>query len=408
MFSEMRRKLGSLYRSLSPAHKPGAAASETNREHHPFSTDIDLLSGEVLSNPYPHYAAMLRARSVHFMTRHGFWMVLGYDDVVYALKHPGMFSSVRPSVRFDPFLNEADPPAHTRVRRALTPHFSPRFAQALEAHARTRATELLGRADGAAEFDIVDDFADPLMESAMGRLLGFSEDETGELMRLLAPHKRRMDGEVYRVLEEWLKVQVARRRERPDENPCDESLSGDSALAPEEAVGVLKLLWVAGTTTTSRLISASVMLLLKHPAVEAKLREDASLVPAFIEEAVRLEASEQMVWRFTRECVELSGVSIPAGEEVRLCVAAANRDPKYFEEPDELSLYRSPNNHLSFAAGPHYCLGAAQGRVVARAAIESLLAAWPRFSASRPLSSVSYEASFSSRALEHLYVRRAA
>jgi cytochrome P450 len=134
------------------------------------------------------------------------------------------------------------------------------------------------------------------------------------------------------------------------------------------------------------------------------LRDDPNLLPAFVEEAMRMEAPEQMVWRVTRQSVELSGARIPEGEEVRLCVAAANRDPAHFSEPDTLSLRRNPNNHLSFAAGPHYCLGAAAGRAVARGALDALLARWPEYVAARPLSSISYEESFSSRALEHLFV----
>jgi cytochrome P450 len=367
------------------------------------------LSPSVLLDPYENYAALRRAGSVHFLTEHGFWIVLGYDDVVHALKRPEIFSSARPTVRFDPILNEADPPAHTRVRRVLAPHFSSRSAQALEDYAETCASRLLERGDGAAEFDLVENFADPVTELAMGRLLGFSRDETENLMRLLAPHKRSLDGEMYRLLEEWLRAYVERARDLPGESLGGRLArgEGEAALAHEEIVGVLKLLWVAGITTTSRLISASALLLLRHPHARAELMEEPELLPAFVEEAVRLEPSEQMVWRVTREGVELSGAQIPAGEEVRLCLAAANRDPAHFPEPDGLSLRRDPNHHLSFAAGPHYCLGAAAGRAVTRAALAALLTRWPDFDAARPLSALSYEESFSSRALEHLFVRPA-
>jgi cytochrome P450 len=369
---------------------------------------INLLRPDVLLNPYPHYAAMRRAGSVHFLTEHGFWLVLGYDDVVHALKHPELFSSARPTVRFDPVLNEADPPAHTRVRRILSPHFSSRSAQSLGEYAADCAVELLGKGDRAG-LDLVDGFAVPLTEMSMGRLLGLSVDETEDLRRRLAPHARRLDGELYRLLEEWLRAYLERQRERPGDSLGGRLIrgEGEAALAHEEIVGVLKLLWVAGTTTTSRLISAAALLLLRHPLVRAELRGDPSLLPAFVEEAMRMEASEQMVWRVARESVELSGARIPAGAEVRLCIAAANRDPQHFSEPDEPSLRRNPNHHLSFAAGPHFCLGAAAGRAMARAALETLLTRWPDFAAARSLSEVSYEESFSSRALEHLYVRAA-
>jgi cytochrome P450 len=131
------------------------------------------------------------------------------------------------------------------------------------------------------------------------------------------------------------------------------------------------------------------------------------VLPAFVEEALRFEAPDQLATRVTTEEVELSGRAIPAGASVKLCLGAANRDPKYFAEPDGLSLRRNPNNHLAFAAGPHYCMGAFLARMEARVALETLLTAWPDFGAARPLSTVSYVESIQFRALKNLFVRAA-
>jgi cytochrome P450 len=356
-----------------------------------------------------HYAALLRGGAVRFLGAHGFWLVLGYDEVLYALRHPQIFSSRLPAVRFDPVLNEADAPAHTRVRRLIAPYFSTQRTQSLETEAARVAVKLLARQGSDAEFDVVEEFAVPLTEQLMGSLLGFSFEETEDLRRGLVAHKHRLDGAVYRVLEDWLRAYLTQMRERPRENMCSRLLrdEAEAALTPDEIIAVLKLLWVAGTTTTSRLISASALLLLRHTQVRAALQGDENLLTPFVEEAVRLEPSEQMVWRVAREDVELAGATIPAGADVRLCLAAANRDPKHFAEPDRLSLERSPNNHLSFGFGPHYCIGAAMGRMLARVALGALLREWPDFKAARPLDELSYEESFSSRALEHLFVMAA-
>ncbi|HEX8131723.1 MAG TPA: cytochrome P450 [Pyrinomonadaceae bacterium] len=343
------------------------------------------------------------------MTEHGFWLVLGYDEVVHALKQPQIFSSVRPSVRFDPVLNEADPPAHTRVRRILSPYFSTPSVQALEDYAKGCAVELLAKGDGAAEFDLVNNFAVPLTEMLLGRLLGLLPEETEDLRRQLDPHKHSFDGKFYLVLKDWLRAYLGQQQARPADNMGSRLLrgAGEATLTPDEIVAVMKLFWVAGTTTTSRLIAASALLLLEHQQARVEVQSDLRLLPTFIEEAMRLEAPEQMVWRVATEAVELSGARIAAGAEVRLCIAAANRDPEHFTEPDDISLRRNPNHHLSFAAGPHYCIGAALGRMLARVGLETLLSGWPDFRAARPLSAISYEESFSSRALEHLFIREA-
>ena len=367
---------------------------------------INLLSPEVVRDPYPHYASLRRSGSVHFLKQHGFWLVLDYDDVLHAIKQPQHFSSVRPAVRFDPVLTESDPPAHTRVRRILSPYFSAQSTQALEGYVRDCAGRLLRVSDRSAEFDLVSRFAGPLTELTITRLLGLSEEDTGSIRRHLAPHKRSPDGLLFTRLEEWVRDYVARLQARPDESLGGRLLrgEGEAALAPEEVVTLLKLLWAAGTHTTERLISTSALLLLRHPAVRTEVQARPGLLPAFVEESLRLDTPELMAWRSTPAEVELAGVTIPAGAEVRLCIAAANHDPAQFPEPERLSLRRSPNNHLSFAAGPHYCLGASLARMEARVALETLLAEWPDFGAARPLHLVSYVEEYHSRTLKELFV----
>lgn len=384
MIARLRRLLGRLAPGRRPA--PGAGG-------------VDLSSPAVMRDPYPHYAALRRAGSVHFLPAHGFWLVLGYDDVLHALKNPQHFSSARAPVRFDPYLNEVDPPAHTRARRAVAPFFSTAAIQALEGYTRSCARELLERGRGAAEFDLVDGYAEPVTERVVGRLLGMEHGDTEALRRRLAPFRRPLDPELFRLLEESLRGHL----ERSPGGPLLRG-EGEGALSPDEAVGLAKLLWVAGTTTTSRLIATTALQLLRHPALRAEVLADPARVPAFVDEAVRLDAPEQMLWRVAQEGAELSGTRIPAGAEVRLCVAAANRDPAHFPDPDAFTPGRVPNPHLSFGAGPHFCPGTRLARMQARVAVEVLLEEWPDYAAARPLAALSYGESFDYRALTALPV----
>lgn len=368
------------------------------------ATSVNLLRADLVQNPYPHYAALRATGSAHFLTEHGFWLVVTHADVWQCLKQPQLFSN-SPGQQLDPALVGADPPAHTRVRRIMNPYFSVEAIQSLEAYTRDRAEKLLAAGRHEKEFDLVSGLAAPLTESVVGRFLGLAEEETSELRERLSPHKYRLDV-TSSILEHWARQYLAKAQTANDGSLCSQLRRRTNAetLTEEEVVSVIKLLWIAGTTTTSMLIATSALLLLRHPDIRKQVQEDFTLLPLFVEEALRFDAPEQMAWRIAREDVELAGASIPAGAEVRFCLGAANRDPQHFAEPDRLILQRQPNDHLSFAAGPHYCLGAQLARLEARVALETLLRDWPNFRPARHLSTIAYLESFHFRALQSLFV----
>jgi len=365
---------------------------------------MNLLRADVVQNPYPHYAALRRAGSVHFLAEHGFWLVLNYEDVVQCLKQPQLFSN-SPGQQLDPALVGADPPAHTRVRRIMNPWFSNQSIQSLEDYTRGCAEMLLAQGRAEKEFDIVSGLASPLTESVIGHFLGLSDQEARELRERLRPHKYQLDV-ASRILEDWAREYLGKLQTSPGGGLCSQLLRKTNAetLTLEEIVSVIKLLWIAGTTTTSMLIATCVLLLLRHPRLRQEVQQDLDLLPHFIEEALRFDAPEQMAWRLAREDVYISEASIPLGADVRFCLGAANRDPKHFAEPDSLILQRNPNDHVSFAAGPHYCLGAQLARMEARVALEALLTDWPNFRTARHLSTIAYLESFDFRALKNLLV----
>ena len=373
----------------------------------PPDEPADLLHPDVVQDPYPYYAALRERGPVHFLPERGLWLVIGYDEVAHALKSPAQFSSARPQVRFDPFLNEADPPEQTRVRRAVAPYFTSAAAEAQEAPARAFAAELLAESAGRAEVDVVGEIAAPLVERVVGSFLGLTREECESLRARLGKYGDDAQEASFLELHEWTREQVARAAA----GPADDSMAGrlfraqdGAAHTPEEAAGLLKLFWIAGTTTTTRLVAAAVLHLLRDPGLRARVQADPNLVPALVEEAARLDPPEMLLWRIAGPGAELAGVAIPPGAEVRLAVAAANRDPARFPDPDRVRLDRSPNPHLAFGSGPHVCPGSRLARMQVRVALEALLAAWPRFREARPLSALAYAASPNYRALSELWV----
>jgi cytochrome P450 len=374
---------------------------------HPRQEVRDLLHPEVMQDPYPYYAALRERGPVHFLPERGLWLVVGYDEVAQAFKSPAQFSSARPQVRFDPIMNEADPPQQTRVRRAVAPYFTAAAAEALEAPARAFAAELLAESAGRAEVEIVREYATPLVERVVGSFLGLTRDECESLRARLGRFGDEEQEASFLELHAWASEQVAAAAAGPPSHSMAGRLfraQDGAAHTPEEAAGLLKLFWIAGTTTTTRLVAAAVLHLLRDPGLRARVQADPALVPALVEEAARLDPPEMLLWRLAGPDAELAGAAIPAGAEVRLSVAAANRDPARFPDPDRLRLDRSPNPHLAFGSGPHVCPGSRLARLQVRVALEALLAAWPRFREARPLSSLAYAPSPNYRALGELWV----
>jgi cytochrome P450 len=148
---------------------------------------------------------------------------------------------------------------------------------------------------------------------------------------------------------------------------------GDPALDDGEARSLIRLLWLAATVTTERLITHAVLELAERPDLQAQVAADRALVPRFLEEVLRLHPPELMVPRLTRQPVTLDGVTIPEGALVYLSIAAANRDPARFEAPDELRLDRPPGRQFAFGGGIHHCVGAPLGRAIAAVAVGALL-----------------------------------
>jgi len=343
---------------------------------------IDLGAPAVARDPFPHYEALRRAGSVQYLAHHHAWIVLGYDDVHFALTHPSLFSN-RPYAEVDAVLLAADPPAHTASRRIIARYFAPDAIEPLCAFAEEHAVSLLRP-----EMDVVRDYSLPLSEAVAARLLGF-DDAAVEAIRAahaatpeLAPYTRALD-------------RIAERAAMYGRLRAD-------GLGDAEVRSLIRLLWLAATTTTERVIARCVLRLLQHEDMRRTLERDPALIPGFVEEVLRLHPPELMVPRIAAEEVPLGGRTIPAGAAVYLCVAAANRDPAKFENAPALLIDRAGPRHLTFGFGIHHCVGAALGRRELATAVRTLLTRAPRFRAVTPLADIVFWSTMTANAIERL------
>ena len=175
---------------------------------------------------------------------------------------------------------------------------------------------------------------------------------------------------------------IAQRRTEPREDLITALVQAEEEqqiLSAEEIFALCALLLLAGNETTTNLIGNAVLILLDRPDLLAQLYDDKTLIPQFIEEVLRFESPIQNTLRQTTRDVEVSGTMIPADARVLLLNASANRDKAQFPQPDQFDPTRSPNSHLSFGYGIHYCLGAELARLEAKIALETLLFECPPF-----------------------------
>jgi cytochrome P450 len=345
---------------------------------------IDLAAPDIALDPFPHYEDLRRAGSVQFLAHHNAWIVLGYEQVLWAFGHPHLFSN-RPYADVDAVLLAADPPEHTAIRRLVSAYFSRDVVERLGAFAAERAATLIKP-----RFDIVRDYGQPLSQGVAARLLGFDDATVDEVHEASV---RSVDFAHYILAIDAL----------ADRADLYGRLRADG-LDDAPARSLVRLFWVASTKTTERVIAQCVMLLLRHAEVRAEIERDLELIGPFIEEVMRLHQPEPMLRRWTTQQVELGGAHIPAGSQVYLSLAAANRDPTMYEQPAELRLDRSTSRHLTFGSGIHHCIGATLARAELTAALRTLLVRAPRFRAAQQLESVQYCATMMAHYIESLVV----
>ena len=379
----MRRYVAAVARRIRPLlrRRPQAAP--------PLSAaTIDLRVPEIVGDPFPHYEALRREGPVLFLPRHDYWIVLGHEAVRSAFARPEHFSNA-PYRDVDAVLLAADPPEQTAMRRTVAKLFSPAVTARLEETA-SRLADALVRP----ELDVVSDYGIPVSRGVTADLLGLDAAGVKEIV----------DAEVRSMgTPDPLADFIASLDAMAHRSSMFDALIGAEVPEPS-ARSLVRLMWLAGTTTTQRVISRAILRMIEDEPDQQALRADPALVRPFVEEVLRLHPPEHMVPRVARADVELDGVVIPAGSQVRLCVSAANRDPAQFDQADRLRLDRGNSRHFAFGAGAHACIGAQIGRATVNIAVATLLRRSTALRLIRPLDKIRYFATETALSPESLQV----
>jgi cytochrome P450 family 130 len=279
-----------------------------------------------------------------------------------------------------------DPPRHTALRLIVSRAFTPRRIAELETRIREIARSLIDRIDVDQEFDLVREFAAPLPSSVMCELLGVPDAHredfrswTEAFLELTSPADiaTRADN-IYGLFGELL----AARRVDPQDDLISALLAAEvdgERLSEDDLLGFCFLLLIAGNDTTTVLIGNGTELLARHPDQRALLVAEPTLIPAAVEEMLRIEAPTQALPRTTTRDVEMHGVTIPADSRVMFLWGAANLDEREFPDAERFDVRRNAVRHLGFGHGIHFCLGAPLARLESRIAFEELLRRMPVF-----------------------------
>jgi cytochrome P450 len=359
-------------------------------------------------DPYPLFESMRAAcpvQPVRLADGHDAWLVLGHDaalqalrdgrlskDMVAALEEdPGVVDPGLPGPALARHMMNLDPPDHTRLRRLVSRAFVPTRIAALEPSVERIAEALLdelGATGPDSVVDLVQGFAYPLPFRVICELLGVPEEDRATLRQafrtLFQPWSGSPPPEAVAASDTIvasLERLVADHRQRPRDDLVGVLVTAsddDDRLTEQELLGSLFQLIVAGHDTTTSLIGNGVVDLLDHPAQMRLLREEPDRMPAAIEELIRFTAPvPHATFRVTTEAMDLEGVTIPAREQVLICLGAANHDPGVYTDPAVLDITREPQPPLGFGHGIHVCLGAPLARLEARIAFTALLRRFP-------------------------------
>jgi cytochrome P450 len=326
------------------------------------------------------------------------------------------------ALAYSTMLNQDDPD-HRRLRGFITKAFTPRAVSRLEPRIAALTQELLddleARSGRGEAIDLVADYAMPLPAAVIGELLGVRPANMGAFVGLINALVQSFRGwglvrnltwDLPRVVR-FVDQVIADKRASPGEDLLSELIrveqEGERMTTDELAATVLALI-IGGFETTVHLISSAVVTLCEHPETLAAVREDPALLPRAIEETLRFASPVYSTERmYLAEELVLRGVTLRAGDMVVACLGAANRDPAAFDAPEVFDIHRSPNRHLGFGKGPHYCVGAALARLEGRLALAGLLERFARIELAVPVEDLAFAGVVSIHAYQTVPLRLA-
>jgi cytochrome P450 len=341
---------------------------------------------DIRLNPFPWFRSMRQNAPVTFNEQYGSWSVFKYDDVQRVLSDHATFSSQAYSGDNQPIgrsIINIDPPRHRQLRALVSLAFTPRAVARLEERITAVTNELLDAVEAREEMDVIDDLAGPLPTTIIAEMLGIPIEDRDKFKlwtnQLIGSAPFEPGANPQRMMVNYYRQVFEARRREPRDDLVSALLAAQvdgEYLSEQDLLGFCILLLLAGNETTTTLLGNAFQTFDEHPEAMEELRAAPPLIPGAIEEVLRYRSPVRLLLRETLREVELGGQTIPAGTNVVTWLASANRDEEQFPDPDTFDIRRTPNRHLAFGHGIHFCLGAPLARLEARIAIETMLARW--------------------------------
>jgi cytochrome P450 len=374
------------------------------------TVDLNLNAQEVVDDPYPHYEVIRGTGRAVMNGLLGVWMIPGHADVLSVLHDPSTFSSgafasadTNTAMRGSPNMIMSDPPEQQRLRKVAQQAFSRRSVRTIEAAVGQIVDEVLDTANLADRWaagetaDVMDALCRPVPATVIARLLGvpsgdtemfvaWSEDmsnATGEGREQFPdwPEVKARADDAGTAMRAYLEDQIEQHRRTEHDDLINDLLVANEhgVLDDGELIATLVLLLIAGNETTTKLIGTGLLLLDQHPDQRRQLVANPDLVASAVEEMLRFQGVVHMLPRMATRDFEMGDSVIRSDEIVLLLLAAANRDPDAFADPNRFDITRTPNHHVGFGHGIHHCLGNMVARMEARIALSGFLSRFPDY-----------------------------
>jgi aspartate racemase len=361
-----------------------------------------LLDPEVLANPYPLFHRLRREDPVHWDSYLHAWVVTRYADVLEVLHSFSADRTPTPAQFTEMGLAQLKPiaqvmikqmlfldaPGHTRLRGLASKAFTPARVETLKTHIRDIVNSLLDKVQAKGRMDVIADLADPLPAIVTAELLGVSVSDH-ERLKCWSANFAEMLGNfqhnperaqlMLRTVEEmtsYFQEAIQEIKAHPREGLIHSLLTAEvdgDRLTEEEVIANTIVTMVGGQETTTNLIGNGLLTLLRNPEEMKRLRADFSLIPSAVEEMLRYESPSQHTARLAPSDRELNGTLIRKRQAVIAVMAAANRDPERFPDPDRFDITRPDNRHLAFGYAAHFCFGAPLARAEGQIAFQAIL-----------------------------------